>query len=47
MSGDLGRRKHKFLVHEFAGFNPLLSAPKTEVVMPDECQSIPMTEPSA
>jgi hypothetical protein len=30
----------------FANFGGL-SAPKTEVVMPDECQSIPITEPSA
>src|SRR5436853_202906 len=29
------------------GFRPLLSAPKTEVVMPEECQSIPITQPSA
>ena len=29
------------------GCRPRLSAPMTDVVMPDECQSMPMTEPSA
>ena len=29
------------------GLTPRLSAPITEVVMPEECQSIPMTEPRA
>ena len=29
------------------GFNPRFKAPNTDVVIPDECQSIPMTQPSA
>ena len=29
------------------GLSPRLSAPITDVVMPDECQSMPITEPSA
>ena len=29
------------------GFRPRFSAPMTEVVMPEECQSMPITAPSA
>jgi len=32
---------------EKRGLRPRLSAPRTEVVMPEECQSMPMTAPSA
>ncbi len=40
-----GRRKHECRARPCNGARPRFSAPMTLVVMPDECQSIPITAP--